>query len=313
MFLAPKIEAIKWQPTASVATLKQRAAIIAKIRKFFFDRNVLEVETPLLCESTVTSPHIQSISTRENLYLQTSPEYAMKRLLAAGSGCIFQICKAFRAEEQGRLHNNEFTMLEWYRLNFNHHDLMNEVDELLQTILNTAPAQKFSYEEIFEKYLQINPHSISTPDLFDEVKNKININESLPRDEYLNLLMTHCIEPHLGFDVPCMIYDFPASMAALAKIRTEKFAVASRFEVYVRGIELANGFHELQSASEQRKRFEAENQFRNINNLPLVSIDEKLLAALDSGLPDCAGVALGLDRLILLALQKNNLNEVNAF
>ena len=284
---------------------------------------MLEVETPVMSHATVTDPHIlsipahyESLGSREEtiVYLQTSPEYAMKRLLAAGSGCIYQITKAFRQGEVGRLHNPEFTMLEWYRLGFDHHQLMNEVDALLQCVLQTLPAERISYGEAFEKYVGINPH-VTTIDILQAAgeKHAIHFDNILEKNGWLDLLFTHCIEPHLGKEKPCFIYDFPISQAALAKIRPENPPVASRFEVYFRGIELANGFHELQNAPEQRRRFEANQQYRLENQLSFIPIDENFLTALEYGLPDCAGVALGMDRLILLACQAVKIADVLSF
>lgn len=314
-----------WQPTASLNMLRLRAGILSRIRQFFAERQVLEVETPLLSQATVTDKHLQSFQTdyhfenpkqKQTLYLQTSPEFAMKRLLAAGSGAIYQLCKAFRNQgESGRSHNPEFTMLEWYRPGFNHHDLMDEMESLLKIILDCPSTQRFSYAELFQHYLQINPHQTSIEQL-KQTAHRFNIATenlvALEHDDWLNLLMTHCIEPQLPKH-PVFIYDFPASQAALARIRAGNPALAERFEVYVQGLELANGFHELSSASEQRQRFQHDLIQREKAGYPLVPIDEHLLAALEQGLPDCAGVALGIDRLIMLATEKNTINEVLTF
>lgn len=309
-----------WQPSASYENLYRRAQILRSIRNFFANRDVMEVETPLLCHTSVTDPFIQSIpalvqlhSQQQHYYLQTSPEYAMKRLLAAGYGAIYQITKAFRQGEVGRLHNPEFTMLEWYRPGFDHHDLMDEMDELLQLILNTSSAERKTYSELFQSYLQIDPHQVSTENLVACVKaNNLSVSEdaNFDCDTWLNLLMTHCIEPHLGNDRPCFIYDFPASQAALARIQQ---GVASRFEVYFKGLELANGFYELQDAHEQRQRFEKNLVLRKQLELVELPIDEFFLAALEHGLPDCAGVALGIDRLVMLALQHDEIGDVLSF
>lgn len=303
-----------WQPSAPLKNLKTRARLLKKIRDFFDARGIMEVETPLLCHTSVTDPYIQSIKTNTH-YLQTSPEYAMKRLLAAGSGPIYQLTKAFRQDEAGRFHNPEFTMLEWYRPGFNHLQLMNEVDELLQHILQCAPADKKSYQALFMEYLQLDPHLASVKELANVASaHQISLNESIhDKDTWLQLLLSHCIEPQLGKDRPCIIYDFPASQAALAKIQPTQPPVASRFEVYYHGIELANGFHELQDANEQRKRFEKNRLDRKQLGLSDVLIDELFLAALSVGLPDCAGVALGVDRLMMLALQCHHINQVISF
>lgn len=302
-----------WQPSASLANLQQRARIIKQIRDFFAARNVMEVETPLLCHTSVTDPHIHSIQA-EAFYLQTSPEYAMKRLLAAGSGPIFQITKAFRKDEAGRFHNPEFTLLEWYRPGFDHLQLINEVDALLQTVLKTAPAERKTYCDIFIEHLQLDPHTASIDELEMVATKHFSIQEKITdRDTWLQLLMSHCIEPHLGTVQPCCVYDYPASQAALAKIQPTQPPVASRFEFYFKGIELANGFHELQNVNEQRSRFENNRAERKKLALADVPIDELFLSALESGLPDCAGVALGVDRLLMLALLSKHIKEVISF
>lgn len=311
------------KPSASIETLRLRAHILKLIRDFFASRNVMEVETPLLCHTSVTDPFIQSIPAfyqghshqqEQTYYLQTSPEYAMKRLLASESGAIYQITKAFRQGDIGRFHNPEFTMLEWYRPNFNHHDLMDEMDDLLQFTLKTRPAEKKSYAHVFQTFLSINPHHAT----LDELMNCANDNhlmiagEITDKDTWLHLLLSHCIEPKLGEERPCFIYDFPASQAALARIQPGSPPLASRFEVYFRGIELANGFHELNDANEQRERFQKNLQERKSLHLPLLPIDELLLASL-AHLPDCAGVALGIDRLIMLATNSDSIADVMSF
>ena len=314
-----------WQPTASNANLRQRAAFIAKIREFFQSRGVLEVETPLLSHATVTDPYVLSIpavftqsgsAVEEKVFLQTSPEYAMKRLLASGSGPIYQICKAFRQGDLGKIHNPEFTMLEWYRPSFDHHQLMDEMDEFLQHVLGTPEAKRFTYAEIFTTVVGINPHTADLDALNVCIrKHGIDLHACLThRNDALDILFTHIIEPQMNSDQPIFLYDYPVSQAALAKIRSEENPpVASRFEVYFKGIELANGFHELQNVDEQRKRFENDLRLRNENHISSVPVDENFLAALAAGLPDCSGVALGVDRLVMLALQAASLREVVSF
>jgi lysyl-tRNA synthetase class 2 len=300
-----------------ISALKHRASVLASIRLFFNQKGVFEVETPLMCSAPVTDPFLEALQVfykDKRWYLQTSPEYAMKRLLCEGSGSIYQICKAFRADEQGRLHQPEFTLLEWYRLDFDHHDLMQEMDEFLQYVIHTAPAVKYSYQEIFEKYLHINPHTTSDKDLKCVLEKNITLDHAaLERDDYLHLLMTHLIEPQLDKTHPVFIYDFPPSQAALAKIRNDDPPVGERFEVYVEGIELANGYHELTKVNEQKKRFEQDIIKRKKLGYPVVPIDHYLLSAMEKGLPDCAGVALGIDRLIMIAARKQSLDEVMAF
>lgn len=320
----PQLE--NWRPTTTQSALKIRAAMLAKIRAFFAARNVLEVETPLLSHGTITDPYIHAITAqyflagskqKQQLYLQTSPEYAMKRLLAAGSGSIYQICKAFRNGETGRKHNPEFTMLEWYRLDYDHHDLMTEMDELLQCILQTPAAKRFSYAEIFNQYLQINPHSATVNELKTcAVKHELFISSSIDqndRNNWLDLLMSHIIEPHLGQAEPTFIYDYPATQAALARIRRDAIPVAERFEVYIKGIELANGFYELADAQEQRQRFEENIIERRALGFDEAPIDENFIAALNHGLPNCAGVAIGIDRLLMLAANAETISEIISF
>jgi lysyl-tRNA synthetase class 2 len=235
----------------------------------------------------------------------------MKRLLAAGSGPIYQICKAFRNGEHGRNHNPEFSMLEWYQPGFNHQDLMQEIDELLQFLLQTPPAKKHSYQALFEETLNIDPHQCELETLYDLAQQAgLNQTQDLDRDTVLQVLLNHYIEPQLGFECPVFLYDFPASQAALAKIRPGHPPVAERFELYMNGAELANGFHELADAREQKQRFEAEQNQRK-NQAP--EVDPYLIAALESGLPACAGVAIGLDRLVMAASSSTHIREVISF
>lgn len=315
---------IDWQPSATIEMLQQRAGILKSIREFFNKRGYMEVETPLMCHTSVTDPFIQSIPAlfqaqgKQNEirhYLQTSPEYAMKRLLAAGSGPIFQLCKAFRQGEVGRHHNPEFSMIEWYHPGFDHHALMNETDELLQIILKKPAAERKTYADIFQEYLNLDPHtaSISNLKIAAEEKNISVASDISDRDTWLQLLMSEYIEPRIGQQRPCFVYDFPASQAALARLQPGNPSVASRFEIYYRGIELANGFHELLDAEEQGKRFEKNNAERKQLGLNEMLIDEFFLAALNHGLPDCAGIALGIDRLVMLAMGQEKMSDVLSF
>jgi lysyl-tRNA synthetase class 2 len=296
--------------------LKKRAVILQKIRAFFISRNVLEVETPLLAEAPVTDPHIDAIQASGFYgnygYLQTSPEYAMKRLLAMGVGSCFQICKAFRADPPSKIHHHEFTMLEWYRLDFTDLDLMQETDDLLQIILNCPPAIRISYENAFIQYLNISAlHSplAELKDFFIQKFGPIPHSENFTQDDWRMLLFSHGIEPLLTGDSPYIIFDFPASQAALARLKTTE--VAARFEIYHQGIELANGYHELQDPEQQRRRFQSDLNLRKSLNKPCVPIDQELILALEHGLPDCAGIALGVDRLVLLALKAKNIREIS--
>ncbi|MDG4595087.1 MAG: EF-P lysine aminoacylase EpmA [Candidatus Contendobacter sp.] len=319
-----------WRPGANLATLRLRAELLARIRAFFAAREVLEVETPMLSAAAVTDPHLASLSTvyagpgpryGRTLYLHTSPEFPMKRLLAADSGCIYQIARVFRDGEAGRRHNPEFTLLEWYRVGFDHHRLMDEVAELVTVLLAgrlaLAQPERLSYHELFQRHLDLNPHRASVADLAARAEEQgVSIPLGMPLDDadpWLDLLLTHCIEPRLGMGRLTFVYDYPASQAALARLRLNDPPVGERFELYLNGIELANGFHELGDADEQRRRFEAENAARRGLGLPLMPMDENLLAALAVGLPDCAGVALGFDRLVMLAAGKTTLAEVLAF
>lgn len=314
-----------WAPTASIEQLKTRAQILANIRQFFVDRSVMEVDTPAMSHATVTDVHLHTFQAQfvgpgyadgKQLYFMTSPEFHMKRLLAAGSGPIYQICKSFRNEEAGRYHNPEFTMLEWYRPDFDHHDLMNEMDELLQVTLSCLPAERMTYQDAFLKVLKVCPLEASMAEL-KHAAAKLGLSDiaepEQDRDTLLQLLFSIGVEGKIGQQVPAFVYDFPASQAALAKINRGDPRVADRFEVYFKGIELANGFHELDNPQEQLSRFEQDNMKRKEMGLPQQPIDFHLIEALKAGLPPCAGVALGIDRLIMLALQKDHIDNVLAF
>ncbi|MFT4464224.1 MAG: elongation factor P--(R)-beta-lysine ligase [Sodalis sp. (in: enterobacteria)] len=318
-------DSASWQPSAPIANLLKRAAIVGQIRRFFSDRGLLEVETPAMSQATVTDIHLVPFQTRfivpgaaggMSLYLMTSPEYHMKRLLAAGSGPIFQLCRSFRNEEAGRYHNPEFTMLEWYRPHYDMYRLMNEVDDLLQQILDCDSAETLSYQQVFTRHVGIDPLSADKGQLY-EAAVKWDLGEAASakddRDTLLQLLFAMMVEPNIGRDKPAFVYHFPTSQAALAEISTEDHRVADRFEVYFKGIELANGFRELTDAREQRQRFEQDNRKRVAMSLTEQPIDENLLAALAQGMPECSGVALGVDRLAMLALKAERLSDVIAF
>jgi lysyl-tRNA synthetase class 2 len=306
-----------WKPAASMEQLKKRAETLSTIRQFFSARNVLEVETPLLSHFSVTDPHLDAFSLQqETLFLQTSPEYAMKRLLAAGSGPIYQISKAFRQGEQGSRHNVEFSMLEWYRPGFDHYQLMAEISDLLQVFFPAVQATTITYGEVFERALAIDPHAADAKALEVLARKHIDIQmQSDEKDDWLNLLMAECIEPTLGQQAPVFIVDYPASQAALAKIEANETGVevAKRFELYFQGLELANGYHELTDPQEQQKRFNEDNALRTKLIKPHREGDVRLLAALESGLPDCAGVALGVDRLLMLIVDTKKISEVLSF
>lgn len=321
---------MNWFPSANLNILKQRALIIEQIRSFFIQRNLLEVETPTLSYAGVTDVHLfcfkthflsneisSSIKTKQAapLYLQTSPEFHMKRLLSAGSGSIFQIAKAFRNEGSGRHHHPEFTLLEWYRIGFDHHKLMDEMDELLQLILNTEQAHRCTYQNAFLTILNVDPLRASIGEL-KQSADKLNLSEALinemDKDTLLQLLFCCAIEPVIANEKPCFVYNFPATQAALARISPDDNRVAERFEVYYQGIELANGFHELNDAKEQLLRFENDNKKRQQKNIEQMPIDRHFIDSL-SHLPDCAGVALGIDRLIMLATGAKHIDNVLSF
>ncbi len=284
----------------------------------------MEVCTPILSQAAGTDPSIEPLHTRYtgprypqglDLFLQTSPEFAMKRLLAAGSGPIYQIAQVFRDGEYGSRHNPEFTLLEWYRPGLDHHGLMKEVADLVSACLGEEPGvEKISYVALFERKFGWNPLQARIRQLEDAAKmHGVETRNLERRDQWLDLLMSLVIEPTLGAQGLTFVYDYPASQASLARLSSEDGRIASRFELYYRGLELANGFHELTDAVEQRKRFEAENRQRQQHGLAQLPVDENLLEALESGLPDCAGVALGLDRLLMLQQGEAALDDVLTF
>lgn len=315
-----------WRPGTDTAGLRARAELLATVRDFFSRAGVMEVETPLLAPAAGTDPAIEPLRSRYTgpghargleLFLQTSPEYHMKRLLAAGSGAIYQITRAFRDGESGRRHNPEFSILEWYRPGFDHHALMDEVAALVQACLGSRlPVQRRSYRSLFVEHYGIDPLVAAVPQL-QQIATEAGVPGAdglqLERDGWLDLLLTHRIEPALGRGELSFVTDYPASQAVLARLNPDDPRKAARFELYLAGIELANGFWELGDADEQRVRFEAERAERAANGQPDIALDERFLAALEAGLPDCAGVALGLDRLLMLKLGVDDLDQVLAF
>lgn len=318
-----------WQPTLTWEYAQKRAQILQKIRQFFNERNVVEVETPALSQGTVTDVHLEALSCRYNflsdssveqatsLYLQTSPEFHMKRLLASGYGCIFQIAKAFRHEGAGRFHNPEFTLLEWYRLGFDHFMLMEEVALLLETILTCKKPTKVTYQDLFISFLGVDPLVADRAELLSLIEGHNKLSEWLTvehdNDILLQFIFSELIEPKIGNDSPCFVYNFPRSQASLAKISAEDVRVAERFECYFKGIELVNGFNELTDTEAQIKRFQEDNRQRKQLTLSEKSIDKSFIAALSKGLPQCAGVAMGIDRLIMLALKAEHIEQVISF
>jgi lysyl-tRNA synthetase class 2 len=306
-------------PVASLASLEQRSALLRKLREFFYTRNFIEVETPLVSDEVIPELHIEPICADDGLFLQASPELHMKRLLAAGANAIFQVTRSFRAGERGRLHNPEFTVVEWYRVGDDMNAGINLLDELAQSLLGTLPALRTTYAAAFEKTLQLCPHSATIAELSEAAKaasvDATSIGDRGDRDAWLNLLLAGVVEPQLGRDRPEIIYHYPASQASLSQVVESQTGdeVAERFELYYRGIELANGFHELSDEAEQRRRFEAVNAARVADGRTALPIPESLLAALQYGLPDCTGVALGFDRLAMLAIGAGSIDDVIAF
>ena len=318
-----------WRPAATLASIRRRATLLKKIRQYFDERNVLEVETPVLTSGTVTDPNIDSFTTEylgpgylniPKLYLHTSPEYAMKRLLAAGSGAIYQICKVFRQAEWGSLHNPEFTMLEWYRPGFDHYELMGELDELVRTLnagsIPLAETEYFTYSEAFQKTLGMDLAKVKNEDLIRCTRDNHLSVEGLDvddRDAWLDMLFSHLIQPQLKSNRLVFITDYPISQAALANVCSEDNQFAQRFELFFNGVELANGYNELADAAILMSRFESDQQKRMVLNKPPIAIDMRLLNAINNGFPQCSGVAVGLDRLIMVLANEKNIENVIAF
>lgn len=316
----------RYQPTCSIDALKARAAMYQKIRHFFAERGVLEVETPILSQAGVTDVHLASVQVQRHIYgklntqyLQTSPEFPMKRLLASGSGAIYQICKVFRDDEHGRKHNSEFTMLEWYRPALDLKGLMHETADLLELCLSHRFGEVhpylLSYKHAFQDRLEINPLQASLEQL-KGVANRVGLNIDLGDDRlaYMDLLFSHFVEPSLGFDGPVFLTDFPPEMASLAKVKQDEDGelVAARFEVYIEGLELANAYDELLDADVLAARFKADNTERLKQGLPTIPTDQNLLAALPN-MPECSGIALGIDRLLMVSMNKMKIDQVIAF
>ena len=318
-----------WRPSASRERLIERAALLARTRQFFAARGVLEVDTPLLVNAPVSDVHIHCAAVQlapaagarpapaSLLFLHASPEYAMKRLLAAGSGDIYQICHVVRALESGRLHNPEFTLIEWYRVGFSLEALMEEVEALVRELLGRVGAERaserISYRDVFARELALDPFTASDAELAQAAQPLGFAGAGADRDVWLELLMGSLIGPRLGREALTFVHGYPATQAALARLDPREPRAARRFELYCDGIELANGFHELAAPNEQRARFERDNAQRRRLGLPVFPPDERLLAALAGGFPDCAGVALGFDRTLMLATGATHIEEVLAF
>lgn len=316
-----------WRPGASVETLRTRAGLYERLRRFFAERSVMEVETPLLGASFGTDPAIEPVCGRftgpgypdgKTLFLQSSPEFFMKRLLAAGSGPIYQMCKAFRNGEAGRRHNPEFTILEWYRPGFTANQLMEELTALVRVLVDdqALPVERRSYQSLFLEYLDIDPLAVDGEALRHcaQTHHLLGADEmTLDRDGWLNLLMASFIEPALGAQGLTFVIDYPASQASLARLNPHDERTAARFELYWKGQELANGFEELVDAGEQSERFERENCQRFSAGQRPIPVDDALLSAMESGMPECAGVAVGLDRLLMCQLGLADIEQVLAF
>jgi lysyl-tRNA synthetase class 2 len=302
--------------------LAKRAELLRRLREFFHQRGFLEVETPLVLDEVIPELHIEPLRLANGQFLQASPELAMKRLLAEGAAAIFQVTHSFRAGERGKLHNPEFTMVEWYRVGDDMRAGTDLVDELMQELLGTPPAERTSYGEAFRRHASVCPFSATVDELMvvaqQQTGGSLSLDPSHPalrdRDELLNVILSARVEPQLGRERPEIIYHYPASQAALAQTTCTDGgeAVAERFELYYRGVELANGYHELADASEQRQRFEAVNVARVADGRPALPLPESLLTTLAHGLPDCTGVALGFDRLAMLAMGVTSINDVLA-
>ena len=317
-----------WQPSSSPANLRFRAQLLANIRQFFAEREVMEVETPLLCQGIGTDPHLDFFSTelsalprQQTLYLQTSPEFAMKRMLAAGCGSIYQICKAFRKGETGRYHNPEFTLLEWYQVGFDLPQLMDEITALLQSVLKAEQfqmqPQRYRYVDVFKQYTGLDALRFSISD-YQRCAEAHQFHEALQlcgedHATWLDFLFSHLVQPHLGKQGFCLVYEYPACQAALARIKNDNPLVAERVELFMQGIELGNGYYELIDPVEQEQRFDGDIQLRRQHNLCIPDKDQRFLAALKSGLPACAGMAIGLDRLLMILCASTDIEQVLAF
>jgi elongation factor P--(R)-beta-lysine ligase len=310
-----------------MAMLRLRAQVLQKIRGFFAERCVLEVETPMLCATVGTDPNLAFFTTEyqwlpkaSTLYLQTSPEFAMKRLLASGSGSIYQICKAFRNGESGRYHNPEFTLLEWYRVGFDLTQLMDEVAQLLNILFagQLNEAVKISYQRLYTNYTGLDCLTFDFQAYCRFANNHPQLRDAKSvcgdaHDQWLDFIFSQCIQPFLTGDKLYLVHGYPACLSSLARLNANNPLLTDRVEVFMNGVELGNGYHELADAVEQAQRFSAELAVRQTQQLPIVGKDERLLAALNAGLPDCAGIALGLDRILMLLAKSGSIDETMAF
>ncbi|MBB73254.1 MAG: EF-P lysine aminoacylase GenX [Planctomycetaceae bacterium] len=310
------------QPTATWELLRLRAQLLKVLRSFFDKRGFLEVETPLLSADTVVDRYIDPIMVelpdpgQQTRWLQTSPEFGMKRLLSAGAPAIYQVAKAFRAGERGPLHNPEFTIVEWYRKEDTPHQAMQTLSDLIEVTLGQEITERISYRDAFLRNVGLDPHTATLAQLHQVAKEReLEIPESLgeDHDEWLNLLLAELVAPELGKTRPTILFDYPAGQSALARLRSDDPPVAVRFELYLNGIELANGYHELCDPVELRERIRATNLLRQADGNRLLPEESLLLQAMEHGLPDSCGVALGFDRLVMLASKSTSIDEVLAF
>ncbi|HMW47920.1 MAG TPA: EF-P lysine aminoacylase EpmA [Cellvibrionaceae bacterium] len=304
--------------TASISLLKKRAQLLQHLRAFFYARNVLEVDVPSLGAFTVTDPNLDAISCQvgSNIrYLQTSPEFFMKRLLAMGSGDIFYLGKAYRQDEQGRRHRPEFTLLEWYREGFTDEDLIAETLALLSELSPGTPIQRIDYGALFSECTGLNPHRACAEELETFARARLQVDFSNePVHFWLDLIFSYLVEPNLA-DGLVVVEDYPLCQAALARVMPNRRGdkVAKRFEIFWDRLELANGYWELTDACEQARRFAADNLSRQTQHKPLIEPDNRLLAALAEGIPDCAGIALGVDRLLMRLSGCDDIAQVMPF
>lgn len=326
-----------WAPTADWQTLKLRASILRRLRAFFDESGFIEVETPLLSADTVIDRHIDPMAVAspihatatgrdQSMWLQTSPEFAMKRVMAAGGEAIYQITHAFRDAERGALHNPEFTIAEWYRRGDDMHSGMKLLSDLSQQVLQRGSAEQVTYRQAFLQHVGIDPHiatgnelatvarerEVSVPDgyVFDE---NANANDTAIRDAWLDLLLSECVAPKLGLQAPTILHDYPASQAMLSQVREDTPPVAERFELFVDGVELANGYHELLDAEELLRRSQAANQLRQSDGKPPLNAETRLIEAMRVGMAPCSGCALGVDRLVMVAAGKTSIDDVLTF
>jgi elongation factor P--(R)-beta-lysine ligase len=309
-------------PSASLAALEQRSTMLRKLREFFYARSFIEVETPLLATEVIPELHIEPMAVEADSpgtatsFLQASPELHMKCLLAAGATAIFQVTRSFRAGERGPLHNPEFTIVEWYRLGDGYHEGMQLLSDLGEALLGRGRAERMTYAAAFQTHIGVNPHTAS----MDELRRAAEAHGLRPpqglgddRDGWLNLLLAECVEKHLGRGKPTILFDYPPSQAALACVRDDPCPIAERFELYVEGIELANGYHELVDAGVLRERNHRASLLRAADGKPELPEDSRLLSAMDAGLPPCCGCALGFDRVVMLAAGVQSIDEVISF